>query len=69
MININSISSVEQVDQLAQQIYKQIQNREDVESDGYIELVRHYRTLQELRTILFKEKVEQESSFRIISFN
>ncbi|HOJ19574.1 MAG TPA: hypothetical protein PLT92_13515 [Ignavibacteriaceae bacterium] len=69
MFNINSLSSYEQVDQLAQQIFKQIQDRMDVDSDAYKELVRHYKTLRELRKILFKEKLEQESSFRIIPVN
>ncbi len=69
MININSISSVEQVDQLSQQIYKQIQSRNDTDSEAYKELVRHYKTLRELHKVLFKEKIEQESSYKIISVN
>jgi len=66
---LNSVSSVETTDKLAQEVYQKILNHTDVDSDEYKELVRSYHALRGLYKKLFHEKVEQESSFNIIAVN
>lgn len=66
---IGAVSTVETADKLAQEVYQKILSRDDIESEEYKELVRHYHSLRRLYKKLYNEKLEQESSFKIIALN
>lgn len=66
---LDSVSSVEIADKLTQEVYKKILQQNDTNSKEYKKLVVAYYSLQRLYKKLLNQKIEHESSFKIISVN
>jgi len=66
---LESVSSVEIVDKLIQEVYKKILQYKDTSTNEYKKLVAAYYSLQNLYRKLLNHKIKYESSFKTISVN
>lgn len=69
MVNIDSIITVEQADNMAKSLFQQLRAREDTESPEFAELAKQYLAIREKHRQLLKSAIDRESFIKRVCVN